>query len=60
MINFKILNITTVATTICNLNILDVLSNMMNGNKQQLIKHVLVEHDEHANCSTPHVPFVYR
>jgi hypothetical protein len=36
MINFKILNMTTTATTTCNSNILDVLDNMMNENKQQL------------------------
>jgi hypothetical protein len=36
MINFRILNMTMLATTICNSNILDVLNNKMNGNKQQL------------------------
>jgi hypothetical protein len=36
MINFRILNITIPATTTCNSNILDMLNNKMNGNKQQL------------------------
>jgi hypothetical protein len=36
MINFRILNMTTLATTTCNSNILDILNNKMNGNKQQL------------------------
>jgi hypothetical protein len=33
MINFKILNMTTAATTTYNLNILDVLNNKINENK---------------------------
>jgi hypothetical protein len=33
MINFRILNMTTLVTTTCNLNILDVLNRKMNGNK---------------------------
>jgi hypothetical protein len=33
MINSRILNMTIPATTTCNLNILDVLNNKMNGNK---------------------------
>jgi hypothetical protein len=33
MINSRILNMTTLATTTCNSNILDVLDNKMNGNK---------------------------
>jgi hypothetical protein len=36
MINSRMLNMTTVAITTCNSNILDVLNNKMNGNKQQL------------------------
>jgi hypothetical protein len=36
MINFRILNMTMLATTIYNSNILDVLNNKMNKNKQQL------------------------
>jgi hypothetical protein len=45
---------TVLATTTCNSNILDVLNNKMNENKQQL-NMVLVEHDEKRNNSTPHV-----
>jgi hypothetical protein len=33
MSNSRILDMITVATTICNSNILDVLNNKMNGNK---------------------------
>jgi hypothetical protein len=33
IINSRILSMTTAATTTCNLNILDVLNNKMNGNK---------------------------
>jgi uncharacterized SAM-dependent methyltransferase len=36
MINFRILNMTALATITCNSNILDVLNNKMNRNKQQL------------------------
>jgi hypothetical protein len=36
MINSRILNITTLATITYNSNILDVLNNKMNGNKQKL------------------------
>jgi hypothetical protein len=36
MINSRILNITMLATTTCNSNILDVLNTKMNGSKQQL------------------------
>jgi hypothetical protein len=36
MINSRILNITMLATTTCNSDILDVLNNKMIGNKQQL------------------------
>jgi hypothetical protein len=36
MINYRILKMTTIATTICKSNIVDVLNNMMNRNKQQL------------------------
>jgi hypothetical protein len=41
---------TTVATST---NILDV-------QKQAATKHVLAEHDEQANSSMPHVPFICR
>jgi hypothetical protein len=34
MINFRIINMTTVATIIYNSSILDVLNNMTYGNKQ--------------------------
>jgi hypothetical protein len=36
MINSRILNMITLATTTCNSNILDVLNSKMNRNKQQL------------------------
>jgi hypothetical protein len=36
MINYRILNMTKPATTTCNSNILNVLNNKMNRNKQQL------------------------
>jgi hypothetical protein len=36
MINFRILNMTMLVTSTCNSNILDILNNKMNGNKQQL------------------------
>jgi hypothetical protein len=36
MINSRILNMTAVAITTCNSNILDILNNKMNRNKQQL------------------------
>jgi hypothetical protein len=39
MINSIILNMTIPATTTCNSNILDVLNNKMNRNKQQLYMH---------------------
>jgi hypothetical protein len=59
MINSRILNTTTLATTTCNSNILEVLNNKMNGNKVAA-KHVLAEHDEQKNSSTLHVPFACR
>jgi hypothetical protein len=36
MINFRILNMTTLTTTTCNSNILDVVKNKMIKNKQKL------------------------
>jgi hypothetical protein len=59
MINSIILNITILATTTCNSNILDVLKSKMNG-KKVAAKHVLAEHDEQKNSSRPHVPFICR